>query len=263
MGGVACVCMRVAECHRLLLSLSLAVAAQLLSLEVLVKHIESLLVAGAGASDSEHTLARVIVRSFSNADPGAGGATNLLDLGASTTDDASNHISRNGDVLGLELLAVLANSRGRGRGSLVETTARTSVATERGLGEVSAVAGASERARSSTVVTERAHSAVAGNRPTHTNTTGGTDRGVIEDGALAALPVVDEALANLPNSHTDGVGISLDLDDALGGLRKHLLLGDHAAAGNILNVLDLESLATDDSTHLVVGDQKADRYVTS
>ena len=49
--------------------------------------------------------------------------------------------------------------------------------------------------------------------------------------------------------------ITLDLDDTLGGLGKHLLGGDHAGAREVLNVLDLETLATDDGAHEVVRDQ--------
>jgi hypothetical protein len=52
----------------------------------------------------------------------------------------------------------------------------------------------------------------------------------------------------------------LDFDDALGGLGEHLLLRNHTNARGILNLLDLQALATNDGTHLVVRDEQADGY---
>lgn len=81
---------------------------------------------------------------------------------------------------------------------------------------------------------------------------------VVEHSAVAALVVVDQALANLPHSLLDALGGALNLNDALRGLGEHFLLGDHAYAGGILDLLDLQALPTNDGAHLVVGDQEAD-----
>jgi hypothetical protein len=50
------------------------------------------------------------------------------------------------------------------------------------------------------------------------------DSGVVEDCAVTALRIFDEAFADLLDSLLDTAGRALDLDDALGGLGQHLLL---------------------------------------
>ncbi len=86
---------------------------------------------------------------------------------------------------------------------------------------------------------------------------GAHDR-VVQHRAGAALPVVHQALADLPDGTLDALGGALDLDYPLSRLGQHLLLGDHAHARHILNVLDLEALAADDGAHLVVRDKELD-----
>lgn len=85
-----------------------------------------------------------------------------------------------------------------------------------------------------------------------------SDNGVVEDGAGATLPVIDKAFANLPDCTLDTFGGALHFDNSLGRLGEHFFLGDHADAGHILDMLDLETLPSDDSAHLVVRDEELD-----
>lgn len=242
---------------RLLGARTLAASPELLSLEVFVKQVEGLLVASAGTGDGKHALASLVVRGLRDADSRSAGATDLLDLGATTADDAPDHVGGDRDVLGLRLLAILIDGGGGRRAvALSSTRSGHRLATAEGRGsvlEVGSVTGAGVRAGGA-LGGER--DAVA-NSATDGRAALGADSGVVEDGASAALPVIDKALANLPDGHADGVGVTLDLDDALSRLRKHLLLGDHAGTRHILNVLDLETLATNDGAHLVVRDEEA------
>lgn len=209
----------------LLLSSVLA-AAHLLALEVLVEKVECGLVGLGGAHDGEHTLTSLIMRSLGDGDASTGGLADLRDLAATTADDASDHVRWDGDVLGLDLLSVLVVGWDAASDTLtVRATvegAWSLVATDSGAAGLSA------------------------------------DNWVVEDGALATLPIVDEALADLPDGSLNALWVTLNLDDALGRLWEHLLLGDHTDTRDILDVLDLESLATDDGTHLVVGDKELD-----
>lgn len=83
--------------------------------------------------------------------------------------------------------------------------------------------------------------------------------GVVLDGALTPLPVLEQALGDLEDGRSDSVNGSLNLDDSFGRLREHLLGSDHARARSVLDLLDLESGPADDGTHEVVGDQQSDR----
>lgn len=83
--------------------------------------------------------------------------------------------------------------------------------------------------------------------------------GVVQDGSLSALPVLEEALGDLVDGDANGIGRALDLDDTLSGLGQHLLGCDHAGSGDVLDVLDLETLAANDSAHEVVRDEETDR----
>lgn len=188
------------------------------------------------------------MRSLGDADASAGGLANLADLAATATDDATNHVSRNRDVLGLDALALLDSGRSKTAGTNIGASR---VRGRRGCGEVGAVAGAVEAARSAvTRAVGRGSDAAALN----------TNRRAVEDGAVATLLVVDKALADLPNSLLNAIWGTLHLDNALSGLGKHLLLRDHADAGAVLDLLDLRALAANDSTHLVVRDEEADGW---
>ena len=82
-----------------------------------------------------------------------------------------------------------------------------------------------------------------------------------EDCAKSALPILQQAFSNLLYCASDGLGGALNFDNTLGGLGEHLLLRDHAYAGVVLDLLDLQTLATDDGAHLVVRDEEADGWV--
>jgi hypothetical protein len=224
-------------------------SSHLLSLEVLVKQVKGLLVGARGSSNSEHPLARLVVGGLGDGDTSTGTLANLRDLATCATDDAANHVGGDADVLGLDVFVVL--------GSIGGGSARARLAARvggRGVTEVGAVAGAVVGAAAFGGVGR----AVVG-RGTASSTRD-SDGGVVEDGAVATLFVVDEALANLPDSLLDAIGGALDLDNALGRLGEHLLLGDHADTRSVLDLLDLETLATDDGAHLVVGDEETDGW---
>jgi len=229
-------------------------AAHLLGLQVLVQQIESLLIGTGTTSDGEHALAGVIMRCLGDGDAGVGRLADLADLATAASDDTADHVRRDADVLGLHLFAILGVRWGRGPAGGIG--ARSSRKGRRRVTEVSAVTSAVVRASAHTT----GGCATAVGQRDRTSTRLNPDGGVVEDSAVAALVVVDEALANLPDSLLDTAGRALDFDDALGGLGEHLLLCDHAYAGGILDLLDLQALATNDGAHLVVRDEQADGY---
>jgi hypothetical protein len=223
--------------------------AHLLRLEVLVEQVERLLVGAGAAGDGEHALSSLVVGSLGNADAGAGRLADLADLAASTANDAANHVGRNGDVLSLDVFTLLDSRRSETAGTNVRTRR---VGRRRRGGEVGTV--------SSTV--EAARCAISGT----VGSAGGTasldaDRRAVENSAVTALLVVDEALADLPDSLLDTIGSALDLDNALSRLREHFLLRDHADTGSVLDLLDLGALTADDGSHLVVRNEKTDGYM--
>jgi hypothetical protein len=223
--------------------------AHLLSLEVLVEQVECLLVSAGAAGDGEHALSSLVVRSLGNADAGARRLADLADLAASTANDASNHVGRDGDVLSLDVFTLLDSWRSE--------TASTNVRTRRVGGrrrgsEVGTVSSAVEAARcaiSGTVCSAGSTASLDAHRR------------AVENSAVAALLVIDEALADLPDSLLDTIRGALDLDNALSRLRKHLLLRDHADTGSILDLLDLGALTTNNGSHLIVRDEKTDGYM--
>lgn len=231
----------------LLLGVSLA-AAHLLALEVLVQEVKGGLVGLGAAHDGEHSLASVIVRSLGNRDSSAGSLADLADLASTTANDASNHVGRNADVLCLDLLSVLVVCWDATAGGLaIRAAVEGSWCL---LAEISTVASA-HHAWAAVFTALVANAALS--------TTGlGADNWVVEDSAGSALPIIDQALADLPDRLLDTLWGSLDLDDALGGLRKHLLLGNHPDARDVLDVLNLKTLAANDRAHLVVRDKKLD-----
>lgn len=82
---------------------------------------------------------------------------------------------------------------------------------------------------------------------------------MILHGALSPVPVLEQAFADLEHSGLDGLDRTLYFHDTFGRLREHLLAGDHASTGSVLDLLDLEPRAADDRAHEVVADEKADR----
>lgn len=228
---------------------SVLAAAHLLALEVLVEKVERSLVRLGAAHDGEHALTSLIVWSLGDGDASTGSLADLRDLAATTADDAANHVGWNGDVLGLDLLSVLVVGWDTASNAL--TVGATAEGTWSLLGEISSVSGAQHTAR--VILTALT---------THSSTTSlGANNWVVEDGAGSTLPIVNEALADLPDSSLNALWVTLDLDDTLGRLWEHLLLGDHADTRDILDVLDLETLAANDRAHLVVGDEELDGYI--
>lgn len=229
----------------------------LLCFEVLVQKVKRLLVRSGTTGDGEHTLASLIMRSLGDRDAGTRVLADVTDLSATAADDASNHVRGDADVLSLDLVTVLINSRWWRSGRHVGC--RTAVVLPRGrcIREVGTVASTLERPRST------AHTASAAAVGERTSTCLDANSRVVEDSTVATLSIVNQALADLPDGLLDAFGCALDFDDTLGGLGKHLLLSDHADTRVVLNLLDLETLATDDRTHLVVRDEEADSYALS
>src|SRR5712672_1054782 len=71
----------------------------LLALQLIIEEEKSLLVCLWSTNDSEHALASLVVWCLCNRDLGAREAPDLGDFGATTTDDAANHIGRDGNIL--------------------------------------------------------------------------------------------------------------------------------------------------------------------
>lgn len=187
------------------------------------------------------------MRGLCDGDAGTRTLTDFRDLAASATDDAANHVGRDADVLSLDVLVVFGSNGCRSAGGRF-----TAGVGGRGVAEVGTVASAVV----GRAATGRVRLTVASGSTS--STTGDSDSRVVENGAVAALFVVDQALADLPDSLLDAIRRALNFNDTLGGLGKHLLLGDHANSGSILDLLDLEALATNDGAHLVVGDEETD-----
>lgn len=145
--------------------------------------------------------------SLGDGDASAGALSDVGNLAASTSDDASNHIGGDADVLGLDILTILVGGRWGWAGVLVRRTAVTARVAGCSIAEVGTVASTVER--SSSVATSGS-TAVA-----DWGATLDSDGRVVEDSAIAALFIVDQALANLPDGLLDTFGGTLDLDDTL------------------------------------------------
>lgn len=123
-------------------------AAHLLRLKVLVEQEKGRLVSLGGTHDGEHAFATFVVGSLyklviwdmgfygeevsylGDRDAGTGGFANLGNLASSTANDATDHVSRDADVLSLKLLAILVvGGRASGRSVRVGTTAVRTTAT--------------------------------------------------------------------------------------------------------------------------------------
>ncbi len=177
-------------------------------------------------------------------DSGSRGLADLGDLASTTANDASNHVGWNADVLRLDLFSVLIVGWDTAAGTLA-----IGAAVEGAWGllaEISSVASAHDTV-GVILTTLRADTL---------STSLGADNRVVEDSAGATLPIINEALAYLPDSLLDTLWGTLNLNNTLGRLWEHFLLGNHADARNILNVLDLKALAANDRTHLVMGDEE-------
>ena len=227
-------------------------AASLLGFKVLVKKVEGLFVGLRTSHDSEHALSSLVMRSLGDRDPSSRASANLCDLGSAPADDTSDHIRGNADVLSLDLFTIFRNE-----GVATRAGVRVGSAVVATIAEVGAVASPVVLAAVAGWVTVSGGGVVV-------DRLGATERsansGVVEDGAGSALPVVKQALADFPDGLLNALGCTLDLNNALCGLREHLLLCDHPDTRCILDVLNLQTLSSDDGTHLVVGDQKANGW---
>ena len=232
---------------RLLLGVVLA-AAHLLALKVLVEKVESSLVGLGGSHDGEHALSGIVMWCLGDGNSSSRGLADLGDLASTTADDASDHIRWDGDVLGLNLLSVFVVSWDTASGTFT-----VGAAVEGAWGILAEISS----------VTSAHHTVVVILTTLSANTLStslSTDNWVVQDGACATLPVINEALGNLPNGLLDTLWGTLNLDNALGRLWKHLLLSNHSDARDILNVLDLQTLTADDRAHLVVRDEELDGW---
>lgn len=193
--------------------------------------------------------------SLGDRDASSRAAADLSDLAASPADDASNHIRGNADVLSLNLLTIFRDERvSTGASVGVGPSAIATVVAE--VGTIASAVVLTAGVTITTIATTTDWVAVAQRRRAQ----GRTDRGVVEHSAGAALPVINEALSDFPDGLLDAFRCALDFDDSLRRLRKHLLLCDHAHPGSILDVLDFQTLSSDDGAHLVVRDQESDGF---
>lgn len=227
-------------------------SAHLLSLEVLVQQVKRSLVGLSASHDGEHALTSVVMRCLSDADAGSGSLADLTDLATSAANDTSHHVRRNADILSLELLSVLIMG-GRSTLRSIGIGAAVVVGSRSALAEVVAISGAHDPVVA--VVVTAISSTLS-----HAWSSAwlGSDNRVVQHGTSSSLPIIYQALANLPNSLLNAFRVALNFDDSLSRLREHLLLCHHAHAGYILDMLNLETLSTNDRTHLIVRNQKFD-----
>lgn len=237
--------------------------AHLFSFEIFVQEEKGRLIGLGSTHDGKHALASLVVGSLGNGDAGTRRLADLANLAASAANNASHHVCGDANVLSLDLLSILIVSRRTARGSIGIGAATKGAATA--VAEVGAVSSTHD-ARAAAVVASVTSTSVSNAATTTTTTTTthasgtrlGANNGVIEDSASATLPVIDQALADFPNGALDALGGALNFDDTLGRLGQHFLLCNHTHAGDVLDVLDLETLSADNSSHLVVRDEELD-----
>ena len=218
----------------------------LLGLEVFVQQIQGLLVAAGASSDREHALPSIIVWSLCNGDARPGTPPDLADFAALSPDDATDHVGRYADVLSVYLFSILGMCRGWWSVSWVwRRSTRVGC-----IGKVCSTASAIEGSATAITraVSQRCSPCL---RPHHR---------VVKHSPIPALFVVNKALADLPDRLLQAVRRTCNFNDTLGGLRKHLLLGHHSHARAVLNLLDLQTLSSDNGAHLIVRDQKSNRW---
>lgn len=93
----------------LVLRLRLLATAHFLGLKVLVEEIEGLLVRLGAAHDGEHALASIIMGRLGDGDAGTRAASDFADLATAASDDATNHVRGDADVLGLNFFTVFGD----------------------------------------------------------------------------------------------------------------------------------------------------------
>jgi hypothetical protein len=229
----------------------------LLSLQLLVQQRQSPFIASRASDDGKHSLATLVMGSLCNGDLASTLGTNLRDLGTTTTNDTSDHVGGNRNILRTNL---------RGINRLRLLIRREISAIPRSEGRVSAgtivARGPPEGSRRTRVWGwRRGSSTVAGDGRAAAAGGGKAGGGIVQDGADTSFPIVYTAFSDFPHGGNDRLDAALDLDDSFGGLGEHFLGGDHAGAGDVLDVLDFETASADDGAHEVVGDEEADRGV--
>lgn len=157
--------------------------------------------------------------------------------------DTADHVARDRDALrpqvGVDFTTSersLSGSGQRGRGQALSTSVSTfrppPVSTELRRGPAHPPLPVPAKGRSSTGPPDpTGRSGDGGRTETSGEDTLITSRtGLVVDGPLSPVPVPQEALSDLVNGLFDSLDVPLDLDDPFGGLRKHLLGGDHPGA---------------------------------
>lgn len=150
----------------------------------------------------------------------------LTDLGASTANDTADHVRRNANVLRHDFFAILVVGRRTAGGSIrIRAAVVLAWCT---VAEVGTIAGthntigiilASLTLLAISIVTIASQGCVAARLGAH-------DR-VVEHGAGSAFPVIDKALADLPDGALDALRSTLHLNYPLRRLGQHLLLRNH------------------------------------
>lgn len=157
-----------------------------------------------------------------NRDAGTRCLADLANLASGTSNDASNHVCRNADVLRLDLLTVLivrrrsTDGRIRIRSTIVRT--RTAI-TEVGAISCShytrvTIVASARRAIPSYPTRSRS---TAAKRPRTTRRC--SNDWIVEDCASSTLPIINQTLADFPDSPLDALRISLDLNNSFCRLR--------------------------------------------
>lgn len=255
----------------------------LLALELVVEQEESLFVSLRGTDDGEHSLSRLIVGLLGDRYPGSRESSNLGDLGTTSTDDATDHVGGDRDRLGSHVRVVghggFASSSVTTESGSTSTSTSTNASSRRhratshgGSSSRSTESGTGTRSTSHNAGnaregTERWGSAGSsdttgrasdgtGAKTTGENTLVTGSSGLVLDRTSHLVPVLGEASSDLEDGGVDRFDRTLDLDNSLGGLREHLLGSDHSGTGSVLDLLDLQSLSTDNGTHEVVGNEE-------
>lgn len=168
-----------------------------------------------------------VVTDLGNGNTRARSLANLTDLAACAANDTANHIRWDADVLSLDFLSVLVVS-GWSSAAHVRIRSTLEAARCRSVAEVSTVASAHDTGWSTVFAPACGVAAHATGQGTAARLS--ADRRIVENSTCATLPVVHQALADLPDGALDTLRRSLHLHDSLGRLGKHFLLRHHAHA---------------------------------
>lgn len=227
--------------------------------------------------NGEHSLASLVMGDFGDRDSGAGQSSDFRNLGTAFaagdkksatvqplivrllySHDAAHHVAWDGDILGSKVGVGSRWQRGAWSSRLWSAegdtgSADSSFSTER-VAHTGWEAACSDTGSPDTS-SRPGHSLCSKTSGQHTGVSSRSR--VVLDSSLSSLPVLQKALGNLEHSSLDGINGTLYLDDTLGGLGEHLLGSDHSSTGSVLDLLDLGTSSTDDSSHQVMRDEKS------